>query len=803
MIKNYIKIAWRNIRKRKFHAIINVIGLVSSLAFVLLIAAYVWQTYQVNSGLRHADRQYVLQSEYKKTGIGMELTTVGALPKALREEYPHLVANYYRIDGITCIISKGTAVYEESVSLGDPTLLDMFGFELFFGDPNTALASPFSVVITESTAIKYFGKTEVLGENLTIRNFAGEKQDFVVTGVLKPTAQNSVMELNAALSSSIFLPIASEQYFGRNVDNWNNLWIAGFIELQENVQPEQLAIPIQNLLKQHADEEVATNLIPQLKPLPSYYLDDNNGAIRQLTHVLILIAGFLLFMAVVNFINFTVSQSFTRLKEIGVRKIMGSNRFQLILQLTTEYLMLVWVAGLVALALYPVLAPLFGSIMLTTLPSLFELPGQFFVYFIFAILCLGMLSGLYPAMKLSQNHLLESLKNQLTNIQQKHLIRRILLFTQFTVTIVVLIAAVVISRQVDIFMKGDLGYDKDYLITVQAPRDWSETGLHKMELVREQLRALPYVDNISLSYGVPDAFGDGIQQLQKVGSEDVVDALMITSDQYFSETYGIPLLAGQFFNSQEKTTADHSKLVITSKTAKALGYHTPAEAIGQQVSLFNNRFTGAIVGVTEDFYANSMHSVSPPVIWFSVKNNNQYRFLSIRLKAGSDSTLDAMTALEKKWKQLMPDAPFEFRFMDDTIKNMYTTELQLQRASQVATIISVIIIALGLIGLTTLAINLRLKEVGIRKILGASLRQIIVLFSKEFYMTFCLATLVGCPLAYVIMNKWLANYTSRTELHMGVFALPLLGLVLLLFFITGGIILSVVKANPVDSLRNE
>src|SRR5690606_12147998 len=628
----------------------------------------------------------------------------------------------------------GATVHEESVSLGDSTLLNMFGFELFEGNPSSWLATPFSGVITQSAAMKYFGKKEVLGENLTISNFAGEKHDFVITGVLKPTAQNSVMELNAAMSSSIFLPIASEQYFGRNVDNWNNLWIAGFIELQENVLPEQLNTPIQNLLKQHANEQVAANLIPQLKPLSSYYLDDNKGAIRQLTHVLVLIAGFLLIMAVVNFINFTVSQSFTRLKEIGVRKMMGSNKFQLVLQLITEYIMLVWIAGLGALGLYPVLAPLFESIMLTTLPGIFELPVFFFVYFMLAVLFLGMLSGLYPAMKLSRNHLLESLKNQLTNIQQKHLIRRILLFTQFTVTIVVLIAAVVISRQVDIFMKGDLGYDKDYLITVQAPRDWSEAGLHKTEMVREQLRALPYVDNISLSYGVPGAFADGIQQVQKIGSENRVDALMITSDTHFSETYRIPLLAGQFFSSPEEATVDNSKLVINNKAAKALGYHTPEEAIGQQVSLFNNRFTGTVAGVTDDFYANSMHSASPPVIWFSINNNNQYRFLSIRLKAGS--TFDALTALEKKWKQLMPDAPFEFRFMDDTIKNMYTVELQLQRASQVATVISIVIIALGLIGLTALAINLRLKEVGIRKVLGASFQQIIMLFSKEFYVTF-------------------------------------------------------------------
>lgn len=800
MIKIYFKTAWRNILKKKFHAVINIIGLVSSMSFVLLIAAYIWQAYQVNSGLRHKDRQYVLQSEYKKPGIGLDLTTVGALPKALKEEYPHLVANYYRIDGLTCIVSHEEEVYEESVSLGDSTMLDMFGFELFEGNTRTALAAPFSVVITQATAIKYFGKTDVLGRNLTIRNFAGEQHDFTITGIMKPTVQNSVMELNTAMKASIFLPIASEQYFGRNIDNWNNLWIAAFIELQENVQPAQLKHPIETLLTQHADKQIVENLIPKLKSLSSYYLDDNGGAIKQLIQILIWIAGFLIIMAVVNFINFTVSQSFTRLKEIGIRKTMGGSKGQLILQLITEYMLIVAIAGLIALGLYPVLSPLFESVMMTHLPSIQELPAPFFGYFALAVFFLGLLSGIYPAFKLSQNGLLKSLKNQLSYTGQKPLLRRILLFVQFAVTIVVLISSIVISRQINIFMKGDLGYDKDYLITVQSPRDWSEKGLHKMELVRDELKALPDVEDISLSYGVPGSFADGIQQIQK-GSDQQVDALMITSDAHFSSTYGIPLLAGQFFNTHEGVDSDRSRLVINLKAAYALGFDTAEEAIGQPISLFGNQFNGTIVGVTDNFYTNSMHSASPPIIWFSVKNNNQYRFLSIRLKAGS--TVEALTSLETKWKQLMPDAPFEFRFMDDTIQNMYTIELQLQRASQVASAISIIIIALGIIGLTVLAINLRLKEISIRKLLGASTQNMISLFGKEFYFTFFIALLVGCPLVYMMMDKWLSNYILRTELHIGIFVLPIIGLILLLFIIIGSIVFRATKANPVDTLRDE
>src|SRR5699024_4269889 len=255
-------------------------------------------------------------------------------------------------------------------------------------------------------------------------------------------------------------------------------------------------------------KQIAENLSAQLKPLSTYYLDDNKGAVRKLTHVLMWIGGFLLLMAVVNFINFTVSQSFTRLKEIGVRKILGSNKIQLTLQLMTEYMILVCVAGMLALFLYPLTVPFFESIILTSLPNFFTLPISFLAYYMFLVLSIGLLSGIYPAIKLSQNKLSESLKNQLSDARQKHLMRHVLLFTQFTATIVVLIASVVISQQINIFLKSDLGYDKESLITVQVPRDWSEAGLQRTERIRDELRKLTYVDEISLSYGVPGSFGE-------------------------------------------------------------------------------------------------------------------------------------------------------------------------------------------------------------------------------------------------------------------------------------------------------
>lgn len=246
-------------------------GLICSITFVILVGSYVWEVHQVNSQLRHKEQQYLLQSNYKKEGFGIPLTTIGALPKALKEEYPQLVANYYRIDGLTCIVSNGQQVFEEGTVVGDPTLLDMFGFQLFEGNSTTALTKPFTVVITEKAAEKYFGKLNVLGQTLEIKNFNGDKKPFTITGVIKENTQNSVMQLNDAMKSDIFLPIASESYFGRSIDNWHNPYIVSFIELQKGITPDQLHTPIQDLIKRNMDAEFSLNYSQDLKPLKSYF----------------------------------------------------------------------------------------------------------------------------------------------------------------------------------------------------------------------------------------------------------------------------------------------------------------------------------------------------------------------------------------------------------------------------------------------------------------------------------------------------------------------------------------------------
>ncbi len=801
MLKNNIKIAWRNIIKRKYESLINLLGLICSITFVILVGAYVWEVHQVNSELRNKEQQYILQSNYKKEGFGIPLTSIGALPKALKEEYPQLVANYYRIDGLTCIVSHGEQIFEEGTVLGDPTLLDMFGFEIFAGNSTTALTKPFTVVITEKAAQKYFGKIDVLGQTLEIKNFKGDKQPFTITGVIKENTQNSVMQLNDAMKSDIFLPIASESYFGRSIDNWQNPYIASFIELQKGVTPEQLAIPIQDLVKRNTDGEFSTNYAPDLKPLKSYFLDDNKGAVRKMIATLLWIAGFVLLMAIINFINITISQNITRLKEIGIRKMMGSSRSQIISQLIAEYMTTMLIAVTISLPIYVLLSPIFEEIFMRKLPSLTALPFSFYILlFLFACI-VGLLAGIYPAIKLSGNDILQSVKNKFTQGNGKQAVRRVLIFTQFAVAVIILMATIIISKQINLFINGELGYNKESVLNVQVPRDWTEQGLKKMETTRDEFQRLPQIESISLSYEIPGFIGGNNQTLFNTKSEKIVHSKIIMSDSYFAKTYQIPLLAGHFLNPNSSQNDQNPDVVINKEALLALGFTKAEEAIGRTIGFGEANVPVMISGVTADFVPNSMNDEPTAIAWINISRSAQFRFLSIRLKDGSLSS--SMEALEKKWKELLPDAPFEYQFTDDRIQKLYETELQLQRASQVATIASLLIVALGIIGLITLSINLRNKEVGVRKVLGASLMHLILLFSKEFYLIFILALLVTIPASYMLMNVWLQNYNNRIAIDVVTYLLPLGFLALLLGTLIVGIIYRATRFNPIEKLRDE
>jgi len=802
MLKTNLKIAWRHIIKDRLYSTVNIIGLSAGIGFTLLIAAYIWTEQQVNGALNEPSSQYIIQSKWKEADQGIELTSIGPLAKALKEEYPTLVKNYFRWDGITSVIAKGDKSFREGIQLSDSTMLAMYGFRLLHGNPQTAFSQPFSIVLTKEKAIRFFGTDDVVGQTLSVESFSGTKQDFLISGVMEKPSKNSVTFITPENDNQIYVPSVNAAYFGRDLERWNNPYIVSYVQLQKNADPLAVERAMKELLKRNADPKTAADLTPYLVPLKKYYLSANNGLIEKLIYSLSAIALFILCMAMINFINLSVSRASRRLKEIGIRKVLGGMKYQLIIQFLVESSLLVFAATIAGLWIYAAGRSAVGNILLEKLPGTLELVVNFWPYLILLILVIGIGAGIYPAFVLSTTRSVDSMKGKFAAVGEKIWLRKSLVGFQFMAATIVLAGAIVVSRQVQFFFGGNLGYKKDKVISLQVPRNWSPEGVQRMEAIRSQLAMLPQIGQISLSYEVPAGNNSGVFALYKKGSDPstAIQTQSLLTDEYYADTYNIPLLAGSFYGPPGNV-ADSSKLVINEKMSKALGFRDPQQAIGYQVMNQGGDRVFTIAGVTKDFHFGSMHTTIAPMTFYQLKAFSAFRVFSVRLASGNMAA--NIQAIQQKWAQLLPGAPFDYTFIDDSLKNLYRTEIQLKQASYIATVLSFVIILLGILGLVSQNIQKRTKEIGIRKLLGSSVSNILALFMKEIFVILIVAAVIACPVVYLLMQKWLAGYAYRIELT----ALPFMIAVLVLGVLTGVLItLQTIKtalANPVKSLRSE
>lgn len=804
MLKNYLKISWRNLMKRKFYTSVTIFGLSVGITFALLIGSYVWGEMNVNSELRNLENQYMIQSKWDKENMGVEFTSLGPLAKALKENYPGLVENYYRFDAVTTIISKGDKVFREDIQVADSTILTMYGFPLLQGNPKTALNQPNTMVISSDQAIKYFGKTDVVGESLRIESFLGEKRDFMITGVLGHVPLNSVTNL-VTMSNKlpILISFSNAEFLGRNEYNsWSNAYIVNYIELKKGVQKEDLAKPLAQLIKANTPKAISENLHAYLKPLKEIYADGNDGLVKKTILTLSIIALFILLMAVVNFVNISVGNSSSRLKEIGVRKVLGSMKGQILGQFLAESIIISLFSLVVSLVLYQLFRPYFSAILQKDIISLFDTTPYFYVGAVALSLFVGLLSGLYPSLVLANLPSVDSMKGKLKSVKENIFFRRILLASQFTVALFVFGGAAVISQQVNYFFNKDLGYNKEAVFSIRVPRDWSAKGVEKMETTRNEIAKLKEVKQGSLSWEIPDGSAGFSSAIYKPGQDSTKAfyAPTLVTDERFAQTYGIPMAAGQYFHAVQGTYQPE-RMVLNEAAIKVLGFKTAQDAVGQQVRLHYYPKPFTVVGVIKDFHFESMHAAIKPTAFMQVKDNNYYRYLSFRLNPSN--LAEAMRSIETKWRTLLPDAPFEYTFMDQTVKKLYQSEVQLQQAAKVATILAIIIVLLGILGMVSLNITRRTKEVGIRKVLGASGISIVFLFLREFLIVLAIAILIAFPLAIMSMNNWLQNYAYRIELSWITFASVGLVFVLMVALLVGFQTLKAARLNPVKSLKIE
>ncbi len=639
----------------------------------------------------------------------------------------------------------------------------------------------------------------MVGQTLSIENFSGLRHDFIITGVLKKPVKNSVTFLNDDNNNQFYISDNNLSFFGRNMD-WPNPNIGSYIELQKGITPQQLEKPIAALVKQNAPPQIAVNMTPYLVSLKDYYLDANNGLIKKMLYALSAIALFILLMAIINFINMSVSRSAARMREIGVRKVLGGLKKQLIFQFLIESVLIVFAATMVAFLLYALSRNLFSKILGTEIPWLTDFPLYFLVFPLLLILIIGFIAGIYPAFVLSSLKTVESLKGKLSSVKENVLLRKSLVAFQFGTAAIAFTGAIIVSQQINLFLSKDLGYNKDYIVASQVPRDWTRNGVDKMETIRKQLQDVYGVKSASLSYEIPDGNNGGQAPVYKFGNDSTqaIAAQALVSDEYYCSVYGIPLASGSFF---EGKGLDSGRVIINDTAVKALGYSNASEAIGRQLRIPGNPVTFTIKGVTKDFHFGSMKEEIAPIIFFNVQFATQFRFLSFKIKPGNVPA--TVNALQDKWAVLMPGAPFEYKFMDDTLAKLYKSEIQLKKASYTATILALIIVLLGVLGLISLSIQKRTKEIGIRKVLGSSVTGITSLFLKEFLAVILIAGVVACPVAYIIMNKWLQEYAYRVDITASPFILSILalgGITALLIFIQT---IKAALANPVNSLRTE
>jgi putative ABC transport system permease protein len=804
MFKNYFKIAIRHLTRHKLFSLINIFCLAIGITFSMLIGIYILNEESVNHNLKNADRQYIVKSKWKVKDMGLDITTLGPLAKTLKTEYPNLVADYYRYNPVTNVVSAGDKHFKEDISIGDTTFVSMYGLPVLYGDPNQAFKNNNSAVITESLAQKLYNKKDAVGERISVTTTVNnEKQDYIVSAVLKEIPFNSVFNLAADKGDNfgIFVPSDGNRYYqnGDGADNWNQLFEVGMIELQKGISPADLKIPTRQVLAKYTSETIQKNLEVELAPVKNYY--SASSSVSKMITTLSLVAAFILLMAIINFVNINIGISSYRLKEIGLRKVFGSARKQLIIQFITEALLLTFFAAIISLFLYELLRSSFGSLLDTSFQPFRKFGPDKFLLIVSLVFVVGFISGIYPAFILSASNVLLAIKGKIDSAKGGLLLRKALLVVQFTLAIIVFISALNVSKQVSYIFNKDLGYDKEKLMIITAfPKQWDSAGVRKLENIKSGLEEVSFVKDASLSFEIPDRKPPNAIDLLPVNtnlSQPVFIAGTI-ADKDYATTFGLHMEAGSFFNQNGAHIP--GQIVLNEAAAKALGYTTHS-AIGKQIKWVSANTMLTVCGVVKDYNYSSLQEKIEPVAFTNVDDALAYRFLTLKLTA--TNITKATNVIKEKWKSLSPDAPFEYTFMDDKFHSLYQSELQLKSATSIATILNLVIVFMGIFGVVAFTLAKRSKEIAVRKVLGAEVRNIILLFVKDYAWLILIANIIAWPLAYMITNRWLQSYAYRIQqdwtpyLFAGFFVFAAA-----FVFITVQCFKTAV-ANPVKCLRNE
>jgi len=785
MFKNYVKIALRNLQRHKMYSSLNIIGLAVGITCSILISLWVLDEISYDKFHTHADRLYRVEFDHNYSG---QLYHVNVSPHpmapALVEEIPE-VENATRVNPLGELLVKQNEkiFFEDSVYAVDSSYLEMFSYPLLQGDVRTALADPYSIILTEDRARTYFGHGEAIGKTLNINN----SMDFTVTGVMKNIPRTGYLQFDA------LVPYELLRTLGSDLEEWEINTTLTFALLRENTQPDLVAQKIHALVTKYDQGEDQTySLRPMTEiHLYSYFGFGGKRGNAQYVALFSIIAVFVLLIACINFMNLSTARSVKRAREVGMRKVVGAVKRQIAIQFYGESCIFTFLALILAILCVNFALPVFNALTGKDITFAALISGSTPLAVLGILVATGFIAGSYPALFLSSFHPVKVLKGTVSSGASGRVFRKILVVVQFSLSISLIIGTGIVYSQLNYMKEKSMGFETDHLLTVQMRGSVQDSyGALKKELIK-----LPGVVEVSAGSNKPSSIYSNAGGADWEGKDPEWDvSVNFTSVDYdYIEAADMEMAGGRSY-SQDFPSDSQSAIVVNEELQRLMGTDS---AVGKRFT-FDER-TNTIIGVVKDFHFLPLRKKIEPLALMLRPQFN--RLLLIRIEPENiAATLDS---LEKTWSRVVPGFPFDFEFINEDFELMYRTEQRMGSVLKYFSFLAVIVACLGLFGLASFAAEQRTREIGIRKVLGASISRIAFLLCREFTLLVLLANLVAWPVVYLAMRNWLAGFAYRTAIGWEIFFLAgVLALVIALFTVSYQA-LKAALSNPARALKYE
>ena len=803
MFKNYFKTAWRNFRKNKVFSFINIIGLAVGLTCFVLIAVFVYDELSYDTYSADAKDMYRVNLSVTGNGdVAVYPNVDYAVGEGMKNAFPE-IKSFARVSPATDFVKYNDKQFkEDKMAFADSNFLQMFSIPLINGNNKDALVQPNSVVISKAFAKKYFGDAEPVGKSLII---GLHNEAYKVTGVFDKIPDNSHFHFDAFLSLTTW-----------HITNptWNNIGEYTYLLLNENVDAKKLQAKFPQLVAKYvvpedqhdmgisyAEAQKAVNtFVFSLQPLTQLHLYSHtkyemepNGDI-QYVYIFSILAIFILLLACVNFTNLSIASAMKRAREVGVRKVMGSRKFQLIKQFLSESVLMSFFSMLLAIVLIFLLLPYYNHVLGKQISFNYFFNYRFILAMLVLVFFVGIVAGIYPSFFLSSFNPVKVLKGASVSGNKKNYLRSSLIVFQFFVSTALIIATIIVFQQLNYMQNKKLGYDKDQVLFLPDGRLLGQN----QDAFKQQLLQNNHVVAATISRSVPgDEFMDGTEIFPKneTGNGQEIHTNIYHVDYDYLQTLGIHIIKGRNF-SKDFQTDSASGVVINEAAVRGLGWNDNT-AVGKTI-VRSGQDQFKVIGVMADFnYTSAKQKIAPLMMRLG---NNHGGFI---IKIKTTDVTGFLNDLKNTWNSFKPQGPLSYTFLDDKFAALYASELKTKQIFSAFAVIAIIIAGLGLFGLSAFVIEQRTKEIGIRKVLGASVQQILLLVSKEFLSLVIIAFVISIPVTYWAMHKWLENYSYRINISIGVFAFAGIATIMIALATISFQAIKAAVANPVKSLRTE